>query len=233
MGTGTPTVEAPEGDPLMLERLFGKDRRSTLIDSAFDDVSRMLTQSEKMFDLAVARLLDNREVDADLDALDDVVDEGERMVRRSVLQHLSLQPEHDLVASLVLVSIVQDAERIGDFARGLGEVVPLARGRREGPYRDRLVAIADRLRPLFAQTERAFREDRVTDARAVIASAVELKRELVEFVEEIAASELTADMAVVYAIAARILRRIGSHLSNICSTVSQPYDRIRHGDEEA
>ena len=50
--------------------------------------------------------------------------------------------------------------------------------------------------------------------------------------EKVAASDLSADLAVVYAGAARILRRIGAHLSNIVSSVVQPYDRIRHGDED-
>jgi hypothetical protein len=49
----------------------------------------------------------------------------------------------------------------------------------------------------------------------------------------VAASDLSANMAIVYAVAARILRRISAHLSNIASTVVQPYDRIRHGDEDA
>ncbi len=43
---------------------------------------------------------------------------------------------------------------------------------------------------------------------------------------------LSADMAIVYATGARILRRISAHLSNVASTVVQPYDRIRHGDED-
>jgi hypothetical protein len=29
-----------------------------------------------------------------------------------------------------------------------------------------------------------------------------------------------------------MLRRISSHLSNIVSTIIQPFDRIRHGGEE-
>ena len=48
-----------------------------------------------------------------------------------------------------------------------------------------------------------------------------------------AASNLSADMAIVYATGARILRRISAHLSNIASSVVQPYDKIRHDDEES
>jgi phosphate uptake regulator len=154
------------------------------------------------------------------------------MVRRSVLEHLSFNPRQDLVASLVLVSMVQDAERIGDFARGIGEIVPLAKGRREGPFADRLREIAARLRPLFEETETAFRKDQPERARRVMEEASGIKAELQRYTADVAASDLTADMAVVYASAARILRRVGAHLSNIASSVAQPYDRIRHGDED-
>ena len=216
----------------MFRGIFGGSQRSPLIEAAFDDISSMLRHSSRMLDLALAALLDNQPLERDLDEMDDPVDESERMVRRSVLEHLSFNPQQDLVASLVLVSMVQDAERIGDFARGIGEIVPLARSPRSGAFADRLRGIAQELRPLFEETEDGFRNDDPERARAVMEKASALKAELQEFTADVAASDLTADMAVVYASAARILRRIGAHLSNIASSVAQPYDRIRHGDED-
>jgi Na+/phosphate symporter len=215
----------------MLRGLFGE--KSTLIDAAFRDLSSMLQQGAKMFDLALASLLDNADLTADLDELDDVVDEGERMIRRTVLEHLSVSPNKQLVASLILVSIVQDAERIGDFARGLGELVDLAKSPRSGPFAAELRAIAQRLRPQFETCEKAFRDDDSARARDCVNEHTRIKADLDAFTARVADSDLTADMAVVYGGAARILRRISAHLSNICSSVSQPYDRLRHGDEEA
>lgn len=216
----------------MFRGIFSGAQRSPLIEAAFEDVSSMLRHSARMLDLALAALLDNQPLERDLDAMDDPVDEAERMVRRSVLEHLSFNPQQDLVASLVLVSMVQDAERIGDFARGIGELVPLARASRSGPFAERLRSIARELRPQFEETEAAFRKDDPARARRVMERASELKAELQRYTADVAASDLTADMAVVYASAARILRRIGAHLSNIASSVAQPYDRIRHGDED-
>ena len=217
----------------MLERIFGLRKGSTLVEAAFRDVSTMLNQSARMLDHSLAALLDNQELAVDLEHMDNVVDEGERMVRRSILEHLSVNPRQDLVPSLILASMVQDAERIGDFARGLAEVISLANSPRQGPMADELRTLSDRLRPLFEVCERAFREDDVEEARRVVAGHNELKREFTAFIRRVAASDLSADMAIVYAVAARILRRIGAHLSNIASTVVQPYDRIRHGDEDA
>ena len=216
----------------MFERLFRPATRSPLIESAFRDIARMLDQARRMLDLALAALLEGKPLDVDLDELDDVVDEGERMVRRSVLEHLSFDPSRDLVASLVLVSMVQDAERLGDFARGIPELVPLARHPRTGPFCDELAALGHRLGPLFDLTKQAFAEDDPEKGRRVMAASSELKAAFLDYTRRVAESDMTADMAVVYSGAARSLRRVGAHLSNIASSVVQPYDRIRHGDEE-
>ena len=217
----------------MWERIFGLGGKSTLVEAAFKDVSQMLEQSAKMLDHSLAALLDNQPLDVDLDQMDDAVDEGERNVRRTILEHLSVNPRQDLVASLILASMVQDAERIGDFARGLGELTTIARSPRQGPPTERLRTLATRLRPVFEVCERAFREGDIERARQVVKTHTELKKEFIEYTRQIAESDLSADMAIVYASGARVLRRISSHLSNIASTVVQPYHRIRHGDEDS
>ena len=216
----------------MFERWFGAGEKSTLVEAAFRDVSVMLQQSARMLDHALATLLDNAPLEVDLENMDDIVDEGERMVRRTVLQHLSVNPRQELVASLVLVSMVQDAERIGDFARGLAEAAMLAKSPRSGEFADQLRDLADRLLPLFDLCDKAFREDDVESAREVMAGHTQLKKDFTTYLHEVADSDLSADMAIVYASASRILRRIGAHLSNISSSVVQPYVRIRHGDEQ-
>lgn len=217
---------------MFFKQLFSPEAGSPLVQSAFADVSGMLHQSARMLDHSLEVLLDNQPVALDLDELDDVVDEAERRVRRAILQHLAVNPKQDLVASLILVSMVQDAERIGDFARGLVELVRMARSPRRGPFADDLRAMAASLRPLFEICEKAFREADVDEARRVIATYRKLRSELKAYRARVAESDLSADMAIVYSGAAQILRRVGAHLSNIASTVVQPYDRIRHGDDD-
>jgi phosphate transport system protein len=217
---------------MFFKQLFSPGSTSTLVDEAFNDVSQMLQRSAEMLDHALAHLLDDTPLSVDLEDMDDLIDEAERRVRRAILHHLAVNPKQDLVASLVLVSMVQDAERIGDFARGLVELVKMAQGPRQGPFADELRQIANRLRPLFDVCERAFRLADVREARRVIVAHRELRRALKDYRNRVAASDLSADMAVVYSGAAQILRRVGAHLGNIASTVVQPYDRIRHHDED-
>jgi len=128
--------------------------------------------------------------------------------------------------------MVQDAERIGDFARGLAELLQLAKSPRSGPYADDLREIASAVQAQFETCERAFREDDVELARQVIIQHTRTKPALESYTARLADSDVSADMAIVYGAAARILRRISAHLSNIASSVVQPFDRIRHGDED-
>jgi len=217
---------------IFFKQLFNPLAPSPLVESAFADVSGMLHQSQQMLDHSLAVLLDNAPLTMNLDDMDDVVDEAERRVRRTILEHLAVNPRQDLVASLVLVSMVQDAERIGDFARGLVELVKNAQSPRTGRFADELRELAQRLRPLFNLTERAFRTADPDQARQVIQQHAQLRAALKTYRNRLADSDLSADMAIVYAGAAQILRRIGAHLANIASTVVQPYDRIRHLDED-
>ena len=128
--------------------------------------------------------------------------------------------------------MVQDAERIGDFASGLGHLGCLAQSPREGPYRDELREMVDEIRPMFQLCEEGFREDDPEKARKVITAHRVVKKKLSAFRRRVAKSDLSADMAVVYAGASAALRRTSAHLCNIASTVVQPYDRIRGGDED-
>lgn len=217
---------------MIFKQLFNPVAPSSLVESAFADVSGMLHQSQRMLNHALDVLLDNTPLSLNLEDMDDVIDEAERRVRRTILQHLAVNPKQDLVASLVLVSMVQDAERIGDFARGLVELVKTAQSPRSGPFADELRRLAAQLRPLFSITEHAFRHGDAAEARRVIDEHMRLRTELKAYRTRLAQSDLSADMAIVYAGAAQILRRVGAHLSNIASAVVQPYDRIRHHDED-
>jgi len=73
----------------MFRELLGPGKKSSLVEAAFRDFSNMLQQAARMLELALAALLDNADLEVDLDKMDDVVDDGERMVRRAVLEHLT------------------------------------------------------------------------------------------------------------------------------------------------
>jgi hypothetical protein len=54
-------------------------------------------------------------------------------LRRAVLEHLTIDPRRELVFRLKLISLVQEAERIGDLAKLMGKTAGLEHNPRMGP----------------------------------------------------------------------------------------------------
>ena len=211
---------------------FFETTPSPLVAQSQSRLAAMLDTSATMFREATGCLLDNRPVAVDLKALDDTVNAGEQAVRRSVLGHMAVNPTDDLALGLVLLSVVQDAERCGDLAKSLTKTAALAERPRMGAHVDRLRALRDRVAPQFDRTARALRQSDAGLAAEVMAKHHEVKREVGDVLVALAAaSDLDANAAVVLTLAAQHVGRVSSHLSNVASALAMPFDRVRNAPE--
>ena len=207
---------------------FFTGEQPPLIQQAFDDVKRMLTSGHEMFAAATGRLLDNEILEVNLKELDKGINAREQDLRRSVLEHLNVDPDRELIFSLKLLSIVHEAERIGDLAKSLAKTAELAHRQRMGKQVEPLRVIRDRILEMFALAQGGFVEGDETVARQLMRQHEAIKDETTNFLKNLADDEtVTANEAVVYGLSARMLSRVSSHLANIASTVACPFDQIR------
>lgn len=205
-----------------------KGEQPPLIEQAFNDVQVMLQGGQEMFSAATACLLDNEILDVDLSALDQEVNRREQDLRRAVLEHLTIDPNRELLFSLKLISIVHEAERIGDLAKSLAKAAALAKRPRFGRHVEPLRVMRDQILEMFDASRQGFVEGDVAAARALMQVHEGLKGDVTAYLTALAdAEDLTPNEAVVYALAARLLSRVSSHLANIASTVATSFDRIR------
>lgn len=216
---------------------FLTSERPALVEQSIQNFARMISVAEEMFTASTEHLLDNEPLPMDLSMRDEEINELEQSVRRAILEHVSLDPQDELPLSLLLVSIVQDAERCGDLAKTLGKMAALARSPRMGGHTDRLRRVRDRVKSLFPRVREAFLKGDEEEARAVMEEHDGIKGDVTRFLKDLAASDdVTANEAVVLAVSSRMIGRISSHLSNIISTVAMPFDQIRRsptwGDDE-
>ena len=199
-----------------------------LVKQAIDDVQAMLNNGRDMFAAAAARLLDNEILDVDLPALDSDINAREQSLRRAVLNHLTVDPKRELVLCLKLVSIVQEAERLGDLAKMLERTARLAHKPRLGPVVEPLRVIRSCILQMFDQTRQGFVEGDASVAQQLMDKQPKIKAQLNEYLHRLADNpDVTPNEAVVYALSARAMSRISSHLANIASTVTSPFDQIR------
>jgi Na+/phosphate symporter len=205
-----------------------RDGRAPLVEQAFEDVKAMISNGHEMFAAAAAHLYDNEILDVDLEALDEGINQREQRVRRTVLQHLSHDPDRQLVFSLKLLSIVTEAERIGDLSKSLVEVAEMAHGPRLGPHVEPLRVLRDRVLQMFDRVEVGFfREDEAV-AREHMRHHHQLKTDINAYLARLASHEnLTLNEGIVFSMSARMMSRISSHLANISSAVVCSFDQIR------
>jgi len=201
--------------------------QSALVQQAVNHVLVMMEQGEDMFASATAMLLENEILEVDLKTLDGDINRLEQEVRRVVLEHMTIAPQQDLVFCLKLISIVHEAERIGDLAKSLAKVGGLAQARRLGPNVKPLRKLRDTILEMFSKTRDGFIADDTQIAYDMLMMHESLKNEVSNYLIALAQrDDLTANESMVFALSARIMSRVSSHLANIVSTVVCPFDQL-------
>ena len=212
----------------MFKDILEARKRAGLLVDAFDEVISMLEKAQRMFGAAGQALATPEDEDGDdIDRDDRDINAGERLVRRLVLQHLSLNPQQDLPTSLVLVSIVHDVERIGDYAKNLIELNHWGALDADSACMEIQAAVA----PLFDQVLDALRREDADTARQVMRRHEEVKAMTDKALETLMAADGDRRQGVVDALALRFLRRTSAHLANVASGLVNPLDRV--GSKEA
>jgi phosphate uptake regulator len=161
---------------------------------------------------------------------DKQINRSERKIRKQIMEHLAVNPEEDLPACLILMSVVKDAERIGDFCKNLWEAVhyygePIANDL-PADYLKFLEVTTDDLQEIFRLTRTAFEKSDSSIADDAVQEALEIAIRCDSMIEELFESNLPARQAVAMTLFMRYMKRIASHLGNISSTVILPLHKI-------
>lgn len=90
---------------------------------------------------------------------------------------------------------------------------------------------------MFEYARKGFVENEQDEARKLMESHERMKDDVTQYLIELAdRDDITPNEAMVYAMSARLMSRVSSHLSNIASAVVSPFDEIRRAptwdDEE-
>lgn len=161
------------------------------------------------------------------------VNKLQRTIRKRVIAHLSLRgTAANLPYCLLLMSLVKDVERIGDYCKNLAELReihpdPLP----EGPLLDELREIRKGVETAFASTADVFARSDRDAAAEFIQAGRDLAHRADALVETVAASDYNARDATALALGARHYKRIGGHLLNVLSGVVMPLHKLDYYDE--
>ena len=212
-----------------LKELFGS---GSLLDTAYETTLTMLEFDHEMFrdSRNSLRESDTAELPYDFKHADRRINKFEREVRRQVLTHLAVVPQAALVSGLVLVTVVIDVERIGDYTKNIADLALQRPGRlRGGEFEERLSGIEAVIAEQFPAVIELMRQRNSEKAREILLSEYSIAKQSESIVTDLIARESVGsapeDMLRL-ALYARYLKRINAHLTNIASSVVNPFPRI-------
>lgn len=219
-----------------LKQFFSSE---SLLDEAFNTTLVMLEFDHDMYMASRTSLreTDVARPDIDVRKTDRKVNKYERKVRRMVLTHLSVSGTQHLVPGLVLISIVIDVERIGDYTKNISDLAGLHESKlTAGEYEEKLREIEKFVGDNFEKTISVVKTHDQEKAREVMSVEQTVGKASDLIVDEIIKTKdasLSASEAVSVALYARYLKRINAHLTNIASAVVNPFPRIGFRDKHA
>ncbi len=216
----------------MFKSIFQAWSEQAFTQKVVEDFISMLERSEKMMSYAFDVLLQEKKgkkFNKKIYGKDQKINLTEREIRKQILLHVKSNPSCNLAACLGLISIVKDAERLGDYVKNLFELKDLDKNNidKKATFRKLYDLKGEELLTLFGTVRKAFRNSDKKLAEEAINTGRDIAKSYDDLIETVADSnEYTVPEAGATTLGARYLKRIALHLTNIVSSVTNPFDEL-------
>ena len=215
----------------MFKNLIEAFRSGDALSEMLQQFDRMLEKAQWIFSATspektapgdVQRLLE------DIYANDRQINELERGIRYRILTHLTVNPGEDASTCMMLMVVIKDAERIGDYCKNIFEVLQFCGPERYASvHAGKIQEVRAQVEEMMSQSRQAFSRGDVVSAQAVIENAGGISQQTDSIVQQILeASESQVAESAAQVLLARHYKRVSSHLSNICTAVTSPVDML-------
>lgn len=196
---------------------------------------KMLLDGRKVFDTSSGTLLEGRspaEANDEVRGTDRAINQMEQEVRRELVVHASVHGKLDLPSVLTYMSVVKDAERIGDYAKNILDLAQYGADFRGAPDEEELERYRAAVSQLIQDAADVFSDRDVPSAGKLLTKADGFLDEYDERVQRAFDYQGRAGEAVARALYYRYLKRITAHVMNMMSALVMPVDRIDYYDED-
>ena len=197
------------------------------------EFGKMLDAGRHIFAAAANAFLGGTDVEVirqDLFETDKRINHAEQMIRREIVVHATVHGAVSFPACLVLMSVVKDAERVGDYAKNIFDLAELSDSPPDGEYKDDLVNLKDRISRLMGACRGAFDKQDEEVAKELILEAESIEDHCDEQILKILKHPEPTAMDATFALAYRYFKRITSHSFNVLTSIVQPIDKLDFSD---
>jgi phosphate transport system protein len=207
-----------------LSELF---KGSGLIDESENIVAEMLDIAYNMFRYSMKIVIEKAKEKENIYAIDKKLNALEIEVRKKILEHLSINPSQNITPSLVLVTIVVDIERLGDYSKNLIEVSHKYPKPLKGKYIEQIKNLEEQVQVCFANTIKIYKEQDEQMGKEIMEKLSNLVDECQNLLETLIEDDsLSSKEGIIYALLIRHLKRVSAHVRNVCSSIVNPFYRL-------
>ena len=162
------------------------------------------------------------------------VNQSERSIRKQVVAHLSIQGNRlDVPYCLLLMSLVKDVERLGDYAKNILELADVGPDQfPEDEVVTELESIRQGVEDLFEAALKILSSSESDQALRLIREGREIAQRSDGLIESIARANYDASTTTALVLGTRYYKRIGGHLLNVISSVVMPLHKVDYFDED-
>ena len=218
----------------IFDRVISLWKSEDLLSQAWEDSFQMMVLSNEMFSVAIRYLRRGEKIKTlkNLKKRDREINEFQKSVRKKVVTHFSVsQKVEDFPSGLVLLNIVVDVERLGDYTKNILDLAihypdPLVsedclsslkeiENDIQSRFADTLLAIEKQDEKLAKKLLKSYRKSFSNISDKIVNNGISGKQEYKDQKE-----------AAAVTLYARYLKRVGGHLKNITTTMLNPYEEI-------
>lgn len=205
-----------------------------LLSQAWDESYKMMMLSNEIFTQAIKYLREgeNKDIIKAIKKRDIEINIFQRDVRRKVVTHYAISQDiDDLPNGLVLLNMVVDVERVGDYTKN---ILDLALNHpniiKSEEFSEDLYHVEQEVISRFSKTLEAIHTQDADVAQKLLAN---YKTTLTSISDTIVNGCISGEISlgdesktVALALYARYLKRIGAHLKNITTVLVNPFDAV-------
>lgn len=206
------------------------------IEAVEQQITDMLTDGRIVYDAAMEALFGGGKSKATrkhVKRTDRGINELQREIRRELVVHVSARLSADLPVVLSYMSVVKDAERVGDYAKNIYDLVRWGAGFVDEPDVDELADTRDKVGSLITETAEVFAEHDGERAQRLVAKANGFLDDHDDHIRAAFNRQGDPGDAVSRALYYRYLKRITAHLMNMLTALTMPVDQLDYYDEPA
>jgi phosphate uptake regulator len=132
----------------------------------------------------------------------------------------------------VLMSIVKDAERIGDYAKNLFDIARITQKTRDDEFFADLLEHKNKLSALLEEAIRIYRSQKPDKAKSFLARGDALQTHYDRQVDRLLGPDPGTTQPAATVLCYRYFKRITAHQLNIISSLVMPLDQLDYFDED-